>query len=568
MNRNILNKKVMKQKLTCFFILFSFLFSQIFYVNTAYAGMPVVDLPAFGFDTGNKIIDKLLEGVGGIAAGAISSILTKFAKDSGQRVVQGLTTGDWGGEPLFFDIPFEDYLTAAVDSVAGNFLDDINKDLKFDLCKPVDELSLNWKFKIMLNIKPDLASLEKKTVLKGPVCTLSKFIAATKTTLNTVITSVKKSLVGDCFDEFLSNDICSAQFSNLSAMEATGGALVGSASNAISAILGKSSDFSVTGLRNSFGYEGSVNFCKKGQYYIKEGASLTLAEIAKQVVLPNSCNSPSTVATKMDDTFWTQNKGECMKYDFTNVAINTALKNAGVGGTFNDGDCLYSMSYCRFDAKDAVVLDKTKRKSFIDKYNNCFRPKLAEYLGNIVEIGDALPKEKMIENGILTNCGTSLNVIKSYDKNVFGYGDIFAKAIQSSYKLVSYKLDDGDNNDFQIYIAKYLDGFLSSSLPTVTNILSSTGTAGYGNDDSLYIRKQNLISGFTPIIAKDVEKCNEYLARGVYDIFSEESGKKFLYCEKGNGITIYPVLYYQKGSNFKYAVLNTPDDMYSIANDS
>ena len=515
MNKNIINKKVIKNKITAVFIVIYFLFSQFVSVKNVYAFTDINQFLGNVVDWA-KAID---ESVGGVISSTVkaslSTALNEFAKDLATKTVSMVSTGDWGQEPLYFNFSFEDTLKQAVDNASGTFLDQLIEESGFDLCKPADEFSINWKFKLMLNVIPDLSNTGTTTVTT-PKCTVSKFIDSVKTSIDTVIGGVQKALAKDCFSEFESD-------SALGYTKKAGSLLA----------------FDINSLKGVYGYDSSVIFCKKIPYYMKNNLSnnqILGAYTAAYSNLLTSILSDEIKSSAINSNYWTTNKSDCLR---TNSSTSAVISGTTIDSKFtaNDGSCLLSFKYCKFQDDGSMEPDKVKQKKFINQYNTCYLTKVKEALGSLVEFGSTtLPIEKIAEQKIGDSCKTKIT------SDIFGgeNGYVFAQAVAAAYK--NYDLSVAQN--FAVNLAKYVDIFVTT-----------TTTLDDNNIGSFYIYKPTSFSDYTTQLNK----------------FSSIVGKatvlyNFMYYDDGVGNLSF---FYKDSSSeeFKTISWKTSDSWLSNLND-
>ncbi len=191
-----------KRKIYSIFILTCFLFSGLT-ANVAYAGMPVIDAVDNAWKITQDILSKVTELGKDVMKVSISQTLNEFAKNLAKNTVSGIASGDWGQEPLYFNLSVKDYLTNIVDQATGDLIDQLEKDMNIaNLCAPLDA-NINYKFKLVLNILPSSGS--NNVVTSASSCSFSEFVSNLKTSYSNVVRAVKNAIIEDCFEEYLPN---------------------------------------------------------------------------------------------------------------------------------------------------------------------------------------------------------------------------------------------------------------------------------------------------------------------------------------------------------------------------
>lgn len=191
-------KTNLKRKIVSAFMLGSFLVSGLI-TNTAYA-LPTTDIVANVYNVTQDILEQIKEVGKDVLNASISTALNQFAQDLANNIVNGVATGDWGQEPLYFNLPVEDILSNVVDTATGNVIDQLEKDLDIaNLCAPLNA-NINYKFKLVLNILPSYKT--GNNVTSASECTLSKFVNNLKVSYENIVKEVKTAVAGDCFSSF------------------------------------------------------------------------------------------------------------------------------------------------------------------------------------------------------------------------------------------------------------------------------------------------------------------------------------------------------------------------------
>lgn len=513
MKKNKINKRVIKQKITSVFIIFCFLFSSFFYAKPIYAldvNQMLANVVNWAQDISNAV-DKI---GGGVLKASLSTALNQFAKDLGQKTVNAIATGDWGQEPLYFNFSLEDTITAAVDNAVGSYLDDYIAKSGVDLCKPIGTVDVNWKFKLMLNVIPDLSNAETTTTTYD--CTVSKFINNVKTSINNIMTSIQKTFAKDCFSEFETSDIC------------------GLANTVVSSLTA----FDINSLKNVYGYDSSPTFCKETTYYLKSGTSASdFSKAVGNITVDSLCGTQVNVggtsiagninSSLVDSNIWTTNSSECLKRSST--AVLDVSKLASSIFNTSDGSCLVSFKYCKFDNNGSPVFDKAKQKKFVNQYNNCYRTKIKEALGSLVEVGPALPTDKIIQQQVASNCDTIISSFLNSSSNSSDV-DIMKRAVMSE-----------TDNKFAFFLTKKISPSVYAGYISINNIFSDNG-------ETVSTAASTDVKSDFPYLSKIVF----YTAKSWNDFQNQIGSNNGAYSTINKTAASYDILYFNDGSGTEY----------------
>ncbi|HPO11601.1 MAG TPA: hypothetical protein PLM63_03390, partial [bacterium] len=445
-----IDKKIIEQKIIASFFILTILFSSLFYVKPAYAFMDLNQLAANVYNWAVDVITAIDKVTGGVAKAALSTALVKFAQDLGNQVVNSIATGNAGQEPLYFNFSLEDTVKAAVDNAVGYYLDDYIAKNNVDLCKPIGVTEINWKFKLMLNIIPDLKYPEVQTTQYK--CTVSKFVNNVKTSINNIMLSIQRSFGKECFSEFESSDICGVVHTAIASVTA----------------------FDINSLKNVYGYDSSPTFCKNATYYLKSGVSSSnFFKAAANITLNSMCGTQVSVGgisvvgginkNLVDDNIWTTNKSECLKRSSSGVFDIDPTKIAADVFNLSDTSCLVSFNYCKFDNNGSPVFDRAKQKKFIDQYNNCYRTKVKEALGSLIEVGPALPVDKVIQQDIKNKCSEMMSYLQSNTSN------------EEEVDLIKRAIVSEQGNDFAFFITKKISPDVYANYTSIQSVLINSG---------------------------------------------------------------------------------------------
>ena len=445
-----IDKKIIEQKIIASFFILTILFSSLFYVKPVYAFTDLNQLAANFYNWAVDVITAIDKVTGGVAKAALSTALVKFAQDLGNQVVNSIATGNAGQEPLYFNFSLEDTVKAAVDNAVGYYLDDYIAKNNVDLCKPIGVTEINWKFKLMLNIIPDLKYPEVQTTQYK--CTVSKFVNNVKTSINNIMLSIQRSFGKECFSEFESSDICGVVHTAIASVTA----------------------FDINSLKNVYGYDSSPTFCKNATYYLKSGVSSSnFFKAAANITLNSMCGTQVSVGgisvvgginkSLVDDSIWTTNKSECLKRNSSGVFDIDLTKIAADVFNLSDTSCLVSFNYCKFDNNGGPVFDRAKQKKFIDQYNNCYRTKVKEALGSLIEVGPALPVDKVIQQDIKNKCSEMMSYLQSNTSN------------EEEIDLIKRAIVSEQGNNFAFFITKKISPDVYANYTSIQSVLINSG---------------------------------------------------------------------------------------------
>lgn len=407
----------LKNKIVSVFFIFIFLFTQ-FTPVTANA-MIVTDIIKSIFDFTEKLSAGIEKIGGGIISSGIATTLNSFAQTLATNTLNSIANDGSGQQPLFKQFSLETMMQQAADGVTGQLIDEIaktedGKNFLDAVCRPWDISDVSWKLKLTLNIFGNPPTKEPTKY----ACTISTIVDNAKKTMENVTTSLRKTFLADCFDEFKPNYSAGAIDAEVpynvvgQFVIKTGADLTNSVTSGLSGLVSWSYD----DLKKAYFYDvkslgqGDAKvsyFSKKVTYYKQKKPN---SKCTSYKATTSECDHYSTTITKDSNgndvtsttcDLYKDTPGSylCKLNEGGEAGLNKSPKcetslgsfdpnNIGNGnnGYVDSGPCI-SYSFPDRGSDGKYVPDTAKQKKFINQYKNCYLKKMNDAFSNLIEFG-------------------------------------------------------------------------------------------------------------------------------------------------------------------------------------